>query len=681
MRHLYLSPLILSLLVTLSLFQTPVEEKNNRSRPGDAPVIGGRNAAEWAKLLREGKSVERIRASLALGLLGTDALGELKTMIGALDDPLEDVRFNSRQAIQALGDEAAAAIPSLMVHLGDSEFGEVECQINISAGETLAGIGRPAVQALTKALKSDRGNIRREAAHALWLIGAKADLALESLVPYIDDDDLEVREYVIQTIAAIGPSAQPALPDLLRALDKEPFPEDQASDTCFGYLVDAIARIGGDMPARLKKIFDEDDVDRALSALKLLEHFGDKATIPDRILDKLLGNDDPDIRQTAYLDIARIEKMRPKLIERLNRGMNDRQSSVRSHYAWVLHLIDERVAKSCLPVLIKALEDPDPSVRRFSACAISRIDLAQIRAITVLIDSFKECRNDYCSVIIARSLGNFGTAARASIPAMENCLNNMNDDTFNDIAEALVRIDPTGTMIVPVLTRSLSKRKIDVRKSALASLKTLGPVAKGAVPDIMKILNQRDEDLTSDAIETLGEIGPEARASVPALVEIVSMKRRDAPEPYFAADAIGRIKFASQDAIKALKEFLASEGAHPSSSIVVALINIDPAFRDQAQVLADRSDDFYFRARVLGALGRRSAEADAFMRIALLSEKSSIRITEKTPWPDVSESSQIEYFRMFGVGAELARPRIKELASNKDPHISRLANEMLSLWK
>ena len=149
------------------------------------PALVERLAAEKDPLVRR-----EIQVTLAMiGPAAAPALAELKKSLAAEQ---EEVRLSAIYALGKIGPAAAEAIPELRKNIapaGEDRFerlASVWALLRIKPGDsTLIKI---AVPLLTRALESERENVRAEAATALGDLGAPAATATEALAKLRDND-------------------------------------------------------------------------------------------------------------------------------------------------------------------------------------------------------------------------------------------------------------------------------------------------------------------------------------------------------------------------------------------------------------------------------------------------------------------------------------------------------------
>lgn len=132
--------------------------------------------------------------------------GDVSGLVATLTHRDPDLRYAAAEALAGM--EAREAIPSLVAALGDPHQG-----VRWKAAEALGRMGGDALPAMAKALESPDPDVRWRAAVVLGDIGGAA--AAEALVRALRDDDRYVRSRAEQALGRIGPEAVGPLLSLL----------------------------------------------------------------------------------------------------------------------------------------------------------------------------------------------------------------------------------------------------------------------------------------------------------------------------------------------------------------------------------------------------------------------------------------------------------------------------------
>lgn len=109
-----------------------------------------------------------------------------------------------------------------------------------AATRALITIGPEAVLPVAAALSDRNLSVRRNAAYILQMLGPTSEPALPQLATGLADRDELIRMRCATTLGRIGPRAVDAVPDLIKALEQEAVHESRAKMA----IVRAIAQIG-----------------------------------------------------------------------------------------------------------------------------------------------------------------------------------------------------------------------------------------------------------------------------------------------------------------------------------------------------------------------------------------------------------------------------------------------------
>ncbi len=99
-----------------------------------------------------------------------------------------------------------------------------------AAADALGRIGEEALPALVETLRDKNPAARRQAAHAIGLIGVGDPRAVNALRDLLFDPDETVRQQAARALGSMGPAAKAAIPDLIDVL-KEPEPSAKEPST------------------------------------------------------------------------------------------------------------------------------------------------------------------------------------------------------------------------------------------------------------------------------------------------------------------------------------------------------------------------------------------------------------------------------------------------------------------
>jgi HEAT repeat protein len=239
------------------------------------------------------------------------------------------------------------------------------------------------------------------------------------------------------------------------------------------------------LPVVLDLVEDRDD-DIRLYAIPCLSSFGDNPEAIDTLIRQMEDKNDY-IRNTVYHTLGFLGPKAKAARPRLRELSRDTRREDYVDAATALWLIDQD-KEIALPTLIRALDDPNPTVR-FSAASFFFIHA--------------------------------GPETVAAVPALEKFATVYREFNQNYRSYAVHALGRIGKPAVPALTRILQDqecRACGLTTTALFALGKIGPDAKEAVPEVLLFLKSPEqfagiaepsEQLRVAAIESLKKIDPE----------------------------------------------------------------------------------------------------------------------------------------------------------------------------
>ena len=265
-----------------------------------------------------------------------------------------------------------------------------------------------------------------------------------------------------------------------------------------------------------------------------------------------LRDSNPDVRSGAVEALAKAGN--PETVAPLITALQDESESVRGRALQGL----KDIGSPTVPLLIVALENPDPQVRRKASCVLDNIgyelkDIGDFRAVEPLIDALK----DPTSVVRSHSvtaLGKIGgpQACPAVISALkaEAVRNALDIGVCYRAIEALHRL---GEAAAEFLISALKHPDTAIRRKAATLLGKTGEV--GAVDLLIGVLKDEHPRVRSRAAHALGRIGS------PSAVKPLTVALKD-PAPNVRINALHALgKFGESTAA------LTSALADPTASV------------------------------------------------------------------------------------------------------------------
>ncbi len=261
----------------------------------------------------------------------------------------------------------------------------------------------------------------------------------------------------------------------------------------------------------------------------------------------------------------------PKEVQKLEKQLKDRDSSVRARAAWDL---GEMRATGSVPALVEALDDPSSAVRANAAASLWKLGAASKPAMPAL----RRLLEDRSGAVVGNAAGalrNLGVPMAELVPAYRRLLAepdcksaviglkaladeappaelfdaawrcaeapDAEFDTRRDAREALRKVaGRRDRVMVPRILETL--RHLDGRDGSdlMSAVASLDPPVKEAVPVLAGLLVSGNASTRRSAASTLGRMGVAALPAVPELVD--RLQHDDDQETRVAAaEALGGI--------------------------------------------------------------------------------------------------------------------------------------------
>jgi tetratricopeptide (TPR) repeat protein len=341
---------------------------------------------------------------------------------------------------------------------------------------------------------------------------------------------------------------------------------------------------------------------------------------------------------------------------------------------------------------IRALRDPDPSVRASAVLGLQTYsfssfrdprDLNYIEAIPHLITSLSDTDCDV-KAAAAHVLSAFGNEARPAIPALLALLkdtetvryaaiktlakigcNDANaslDAALTDVS-ARVRLQAACLLwkrnqqpreILRIATAAVADASADVRCQGVELLQAMGRHAVEAVPLLIKLLRDPDKSVRRASAQALDKIGSPAQAALLALIECLD---DDDPLMFLSASsAIRKLEVRDAETLKEVLAALSRVSSKHQSTIFCLLHNLGPAADWAVPQLLEALKELIQRPRYVTIGG--PGETGLSLNVASLF---------------------IDTLGAIGSHARAATPLLIELLATSDRHVRLSAAE--ALWK
>jgi HEAT repeat protein len=451
----------------------------------------------------------------ALVKVGRDSVSAL---IAALKDKNEYIRAVAAEMLGEIREPQAAA--PLAQALGDRRR-----IVRLEATRALYRLGKPALEHLISALKSENWQTRIAAATALG--GIKDDLAVKALANSLRDSHLLVKACAARSLLAL----------------------DREKEKVTGYLQLRFA-VEGHQTCKvalepLAVVLKDKDPQVRLNAVGALTVLADKPQGREALA-SALQDEDNNVRCAVALALGGSKDS--WAIETLLEVISGDFSSDARYHA--NSLLEELYELADLDTLLAALKNQKSSIRKYAAKALGK--LREKRAVEPLIEVLKDPDSEL-RACAAEALGNIGDSRATD--ALLASLKDTDKLTRGNAAHSLGLIGESRS--VEPLLACLSDSEPGVRSEAARALGTMKE--KRASEPLVALLGDSYWGAREAAIWALGEL-KDARAVRPLrpFLEDKSYSTRRA-----AIDAL--VKIASKEAIEALIAALFKEDSYKTT--------------------------------------------------------------------------------------------------------------------
>ncbi|MHC4405315.1 MAG: M56 family metallopeptidase, partial [Planctomycetota bacterium] len=406
-------------------------------------AIGGRNPTDTEPVPALIKAMNdesgRVRVAAARALLRIGPVNEqvVLAFIRASRDNWKGVIQATDDFFHLVGSEHNDLVPELTEMLKDPK-----ARVRICAVTALGNMGpkaKSAVPALVDAMKDDETLCLAE--DALEKMGPAAKAAVPGLTEILGGTDLGASHCAARVLAAIGPDAREAVPALIACLQRRNDPWGQLSlctslatlDPKSSQAIEALTRLA-DGPCR--------DIQPA--AHFHLVKMGETGASHFQALIDALEDSNPRVRLTAAAYLGRLGKDASEATPSLLAALDDVDPEARVEAAHAILLVCPKGAerKRAADVVLEAVDDKVfmAQVRAFSALEAFGPEESWSTPLLTTLATSTSIPQPRFRLAAINALGNIGSAATESIPALVALLEDDHWEIRQNARDAITRI-------------------------------------------------------------------------------------------------------------------------------------------------------------------------------------------------------------------------------------------------
>ena len=362
---------------------------------------------------------------------------------------------------------------------------------------------------LTAALKDKDFQVRIRAVYSLGYMEASAKPAVPALVDALNQE--QMRESVLHALGNIGVGAEEAIPALIKAIA-------EYAPACRWSAAEALAKIGVAAVPSLKEATRSENIYLRIWSNAALAKNEATSSPHLRYLAVAMESKDKRMSNEALRAMRMLGRKSEPLIPELIEAMTTPKISP-ALVAQALAGIGPD-AKPAVPVLVKALQDKNDSVRLEVVRALAAIGPEAEPAVSLLTEMIQE-KNERMRAEVAKALGQIGLGASPAITVLIPALKDKDEWVRTNAAEAIGKIDPTNLKPVPTLIEAMKDESGRVRGAVAQTLLKIGPVNKQVVLAFILALEDNYKSVIYAADEFFHLVGRERRDVVPELIELL----------------------------------------------------------------------------------------------------------------------------------------------------------------
>ena len=169
-------------------------------------------------------------------------------------------------------------------------------------------------------------------------------------------------------------------------------------------------------------------------------------------------------------------------------------------------------ARVAIPALIRTATSTNAEVRAFAVYTLGRMALETAVVIPVLLKALQDPDREvrYNAAFGLSALAFMGGDAKAAVPALVDALKDSYGTARAAAALALGHIHSQSDLVIPALVESLRDQQVFVRSQAAAALGEFGTNAKSAFPSLVELTHDENQDVRNAAITALRAIERDA---------------------------------------------------------------------------------------------------------------------------------------------------------------------------
>lgn len=380
------------------------------------------------------------------------------------------------------------------------------------------------LEVLAEQLSAPETKVRRQAAYALNKIGPEGEPALQELIRALDDDDTQVWYQSTMALAKIGPGAAPAIDRLVHYMDGAD--EKHQEQRCHRCAL-ALSRMGEAAIEPLVESLADENALRRMGAAKALGWMANQQLDwePQRIVDLLVGLLDDEEQFVQLQASESLVAFGSLAAARLGQRLRASDAVVRLQAAQTLEVLGQEAVSQSQVVLEALKRETDRQVKDRLLTTMVEIGIDPELAVPLAIDTLLHDADSQDAA--GAALLAVRQAEIEVIPHLAILLQHRDSSARLRVAALLERFGSEGASAAPAVVQRLQVATAAAEVEVLGRLLiSMGPTALVAINGYLHDASLDALSETHWAVTTVREVAPHGARELLALTKELNAARR-----------------------------------------------------------------------------------------------------------------------------------------------------------
>lgn len=377
---------------------------------------------------------------------------------------------------------------------------------------------------MTRLLLDEDSTIQVDAGAALGYMGAGARWIVSTLIEILQQDNDRARYGALRALAEIGPSAQPAMPVLLKIFQQSVTGDQWSND--YGEIINAMAKIAPDDVTGLIEFATSNNDKLRYAAIHTLAQRGEVAHAAMPIILKIINsnNEDVQLRITAIEATGTLHANDEIVIATLMSIVKGDNTLLAFNAIKAMSEIGPDALKANADTILDSIQrslQKRPELVESSFEVLGQLAQFSPRAMNMLIEfshaKDEEIRIQAANVIPPIDFSHSSTAEL--ITALQSDDSRVRISALIAMRSMELKDEEVARALIKIISNA--QEIAFHRQSALIVLMKMGPSARGVLPDLQQLLKVDNDGLKLGAADAIIAISGDTTLVVETLIALM----------------------------------------------------------------------------------------------------------------------------------------------------------------